>query len=113
MRVLVTDKVRFTELTPALVRIESALLDVAATRTDPDVIWITAIQNGKHMPTSWHYRNAALDFFTERGVAFVDVESFVADLRLALGPAFTVLHEDAGTPNEHVHTQVRKGITYP
>lgn len=115
MRVLATDAVRFTELTPALVRIFSAVFDVASRwpSTEPGAIYITAILNGKHSRNSRHYKNEAVDLYTAHGVVFAGVERFASELRTMLGERWTVLYEDPGTPNAHLHVQPKKGTTYP
>jgi hypothetical protein len=115
MRVLATDAVRFTELTPALVRMFGAVYDVASRWPSPQPaeIYITAILNGKHSKNSRHYKNEALDLYTAHSDVFVGVERFASELRTVLGERWTVLHEDPGTPNAHLHIQPKKGTTYP
>lgn len=112
-KILATDQVRFTELTPALARILTALELVARKRTAPPILYITAIHNGKHMLGSRHYTNEAVDFYTAHGQDFPDVDGFAAALRDELGVAFTVLYEDPQTPNAHLHCQPRRFTTYP
>ena len=113
MRVLATAQVRFGELTPALLRILSAIFDVASRRSTPARIYITAILNGTHLKTSRHYKNEAVDFYTAHGDFFLDELGFKAELEAALGERFTVLLEDAGTKNAHFHVQPKKGTVYP
>lgn len=39
-------------------------------------------------------------------------EAYCQHLRILLGRRFTVIHEGAGTENEHAHMQVKKGTTF-
>ena len=112
-RLLCTDQVRVTEITPALAVILHELERAAREIGVPSVIYVTAVHNGTHMKGSRHYTNEAVDCFTAHGVAWPDVQSFIAQLQMALGSKFVVLHESAGTPNSHLHIQPRRGTVYP
>ncbi len=106
------DNVRFRRLTPAMLRMLTALGDLAETDVAPKPLVITSANDGNHEQGSRHYTDEALDLrlhnFASRGT----VLRFKALLEKRLGPQFTVLWEDEGTPNEHLHCQVRKGLTY-
>lgn len=102
--------VRFAVITPALLR----MLDVVErlSRTLPGLpdagLVITAGSDGMHRTGSRHYTGEAIDLRSK--TLHTDVRGLLmAALREELGPQFTVLLEDAGAPNEHVHCQVRRG----
>lgn len=108
-RVICKPSVRFGGFTVALVLILHALVRVAADERSVEEIVVTAGSDGSHMNGSRHYSFEAIDVRTKnfpyRGAA----EVFAAALRGKLGPQFTVLFENAGTPNEHLHVQPKKG----
>lgn len=85
-----------------------------------DALWAASAVYGElmvtcgteaHPPTDPHARFLAYDLRCNcyRGERH---DGLIAFLQRKLGEQFTVLHEAAGTPNEHVHIQVRKGHTY-
>lgn len=99
--------VRFQGFRPAAVRILLALARVS----DRFEVVITAGSDGAHLPTSRHYTFEALDLRTKH-LGEAQRAAFLAALEADLGPAFTVLLEGAGTPNEHAHVQPVKGSVY-
>jgi hypothetical protein len=103
--------VRFRVITPALVRMQSALL--LAARILPDLpaegLVITSGTDGQHSPNSRHYVGEALDLRSKSFSSVAARAAFIGSLGQLLGPQFTVLLEDDGRPNEHIHCQVRKG----
>lgn len=109
------DSVRIKVLTPALRHIIIVLdnLNAQAIPNYPVNWTITSINDSKHMAGSKHYINQAVDLRSKNFGSKVLKLEFVERLSFALGPQFTVLYENAGTPNEHFHIQVKKGTTYP
>ena len=104
--------VRFKAFTPALLRILRGVFAVAQGCADvPDVV-ITSANDSTHGEHSRHYTNEAVDLRSRSFPSVTAKQKFTALLRLELGPAFTVLFESAGTPNEHWHIQPKKGTTY-
>ena len=100
---------RFKAFTPALLHMLTTLARIDA--PVPELV-ITSANDSKHLPSSKHYQNLALDL---RSKSFPNARSkaaFRAALEKALGPRFRVLLEGVGTPNEHFHVQVRKGCVY-
>ena len=104
------DGVRFKAFTPALVRILAVVLD--ADRHFPEHMVITSANDATHAPTSAHYRDEAIDLRCNDRPKHVDLE-LCRFLEGTLGPRFLVLYEGAGTPNEHIHIQLRKGAHWP
>jgi hypothetical protein len=75
-------------------------------------IMVTSINDSNHMAGSRHYTDEAIDirsnnFKPENKTKFVtEFEQYLNSLGTR---KFTVLLEDLGIPNEHIHVQVRKG----
>lgn len=104
--------VRIKGITPALLRILRGVYTVSCALTEPPTVVITSINDSQHSPTSRHYRDEAVDLRSKSFPSPAAKSLFATALRAELGPAFTVLFEGAGTPNEHWHVQVRKSTTY-
>lgn len=106
--------VRIQRFTPALMRLLVVLEDLARVPSDgiPDPLVITSANDSTHTTGSQHYRDTALDLRTHSFASEGAVLRFQALLQGKLGPQFTVLREGAGTPQAHLHVQVRKGHTY-
>jgi hypothetical protein len=98
--------VRFKGFTPALLRMLRALHAVA-----PACV-ITSANDSTHSPTSRHYTNEALDIRTKDLPTEQAKRDLVAALRRELGSAFTVLYEDPGGANQHIHIQPKRGTVY-
>lgn len=97
----------FAGFTPALLRILVGLMRLS----EAWVVMITAGSDGTHLDTSRHYTFEAVDVRTKhysgnRKLAFVEA------VKRELGPAFTVLLEDEGGPQEHLHIQPVRGTDY-
>lgn len=104
--------VRFQAFTPALLRILRGVYSAAVSCSDvPDVV-ITSANDSTHGEHSRHYANEAIDLRSNSFPSDVAKRAFETRLRVELGPAFTVLHEAVGTPNEHWHLQPVKGTSY-
>jgi hypothetical protein len=102
--------VRVKAIPPALLHIFAAV--VAADATFHEDMVITSVHDSTHAVGSAHYRDVAVDLrCNDRGPE--QDQALCTFLRDFLGPAFLVLYEGAGTPNEHVHIQLRKGATWP
>lgn len=101
--------VRFRVITPALLHMLATLERVSRTAFGlPDEgLVITSGSDGTHMAGSKHCTGEALDVRSKTLNATVR-NGLIAMLCTELGPKFTVLLEDVGTPNEHLHIQVKK-----
>jgi hypothetical protein len=104
--------VEFTTIAPGGFRILAAL-DQAAKLSTVD-LWITSACDGEHSgPADPHPKGEAYDVRTH------DLEparknGLVKFVMSILGfERFYGFLEDAGTPNEHAHFQVKKGTEYP
>ena len=62
-----------------------------------------------HMEQSAHYSGAAVDFRIKDMGDLAERKELVNLIREELGERFTVLHEDIGKSNEHLHVQLRRG----
>lgn len=70
---------------------------------------ITSVNDSGHGTNSRHYVDEALDVRTHNFRSRNAKRDFRAILEAKLGDQFRVLLENEGTPNEHLHVQVRKG----
>ena len=117
MAILTKDSsVRLVELTAALAYILYTLekFHRKKTVTQPENLIITSINDSaKHMPSSRHYQNEAIDLRSRNFLTREDKRIFRQELELYLGSFFRVLLESEDTENEHFHIQVRKGLRYP
>jgi hypothetical protein len=102
--------VRFAVITPALLHMLGTLERVSREMFGlPDEgLVITSGSDGTHMEGSKHYTGEAIDLRSKTLNATMR-SSLITTLRRELGPQFTVLLEDVGQPNEHLHVQLRKG----
>lgn len=103
---------RFKVFTPALLHILVRAERLADALTEVDEIVITSANDSTHGEGSRHYTNEALDFRTHNWPSRESVRWFRRELEEQLGPQFRVLLESEGTPNEHLHAQVKKGQAY-
>jgi hypothetical protein len=104
--------VRFRAFTPAMMRMLRGIYRVAETLAEPPSIVVTSANDSTHSANSRHYTDEALDIRTKNLPSEAAARQLVVALREELGPAFTVLYEGAGTPNAHLHLQVRRFTTY-
>ena len=104
--------VRFKAFTPALIYILSVVYMEAAQCDDVQSIVITSANDSRHSTHSRHYTSEALDIRTRNFPSASARKRFMARLKKALGIRFTVLFESAGTPNQHIHIQPKKGTIY-
>ena len=79
----------------------------------PEDLVITSINDGNHMKDSRHYTNEAIDLRTHNFPNQSSKQQFRKAFEEYLGPKFRVILESVGTPNEHLHIQVRKGMEFP
>ena len=93
--------VRFDKDSLALGRLLATLLTLDF---NGEVV-ITAGSDGQHMIGSRHYTGQAIDI---RSFNLSDPEGFRGVFERALGPKFRVLLE-----SDHIHAQVKRGLTYP
>ena len=75
-------------------------------------VTITSACDGAHSgPDDPHHRGEAYDVRTHD---VPDKNALLAEIEKRLNPTyFFVFIEGEGTDNEHIHGQVRKGVTYP
>tara|TARA_R110002020_G_scaffold373638_1_gene585163 strand:+ start:155 stop:544 length:390 start_codon:yes stop_codon:yes gene_type:complete len=104
--------VRFKAFTPALIYILSVVYMEAAKCDDVQSIVITSANDSRHSTHSRHYTSEALDIRTRNFPSGAARKRFTSALKRSLGPRFTVLFESAGTPNQHIHIQPKKGTVY-
>jgi hypothetical protein len=111
---LVTCKasVRFKAFTPAMLRMLRGVYHVAQTLTEPPAVVITSANDSTHSANSKHYSDQAIDLRVKNFPNEAAIRQMASALRGELGPAFTVLYEAAGTPNAHLHLQVRRFGTF-
>jgi hypothetical protein len=101
--------VRFATITPTLLHMLATVERLSRTLfgLPAEGLVITSGSDSTHMTGSKHYTGEALDLRSKTLGALKP--TVVATLRAELGTQFTVLLEHEGTPNEHVHIQVKKG----
>jgi len=109
MAVICKPSVRFKGFTFPLLTILDTLvyLDRHPVKGQPADIVITSASDGKHKVGSKHYTNEALDV-RSKTFKYEARELFICALAHELGGLFTVLYEGDGTPNAHIHVQVKK-----
>jgi CRISPR/Cas system CMR-associated protein Cmr5 small subunit len=86
----------------------------------PEIV-ITSINDSSHMEGSRHYTGEAVDIRTHNFPDMIAKNTFVNTLLYMLNnnfeasvrDRFSILHESVGTPNEHIHVQVKRGQKYP
>ncbi len=84
----------------------------------PNEIWITSINDSLHSKGSRHYLNEAMDLRSknfptkEAKLHFVKRYSSILNSHPDDPNKFFVMLEQEGSPNEHVHAQVRKGMSF-
>lgn len=127
MALICKNDVQFATIAPAGFRLLAAL-DTVSRRMRLDLM-LTSGTDGQHSgPTDPHYRGEAYDVRTHTLSAADKVAMVKGVLELvSMGPddgpvmasggwatrCFFGFVEAAGTPNEHAHFQVRKGVTFP
>ena len=101
--------VQYTVIAPGGMALLSALR-LTAYQIEHDLT-ITSACDGLHSgPDDPHHRGEAYDVRTHD---LPNPEHALQVLIEQLGPLFYAFLEDAGTDNEHIHCQVKKGTTYP
>lgn len=110
--VTVKDGVEFKVIAPGGFAILAAIQ--AAAEVTKLKLEITSACDGEHSgPDDPHHRGEAYDVRTH-GMDDLDRYFALQIIRGILGEEkFYVFLEDPGTPNEHIHAQVAKGMTYP
>jgi hypothetical protein len=107
--VRVKEGVLFTVISPAGFHILSAL-DMVARQSGHDLT-ITSGTDGTHSgPDDPHKHGSAYDIRTHD---LADKEFILGRIKMVLGDAFFAFLEDPEGDNEHIHCQLRKGMTYP
>ena len=104
--------VRIVGYSPALHRILTVLVDLENQHVVRPELVVTSIHDSTHAPDSRHYTDDALDLRCH-DLNPEERARLIENLRIELGDRFTVLLEDPGGENEHLHLQVRKGQKYP
>lgn len=97
-------------IAPGGFRLLAALWAVSVIRQES--LTITSACDGEHSgPDDPHHRGEAYDV---RSHDLTDKHATLACLVANLDRRyFYAFLEDEGTPNEHIHCQVRKGVAYP
>lgn len=111
-QILLKKGVKFGPLSPGGAQILSKLKEVVAA-LDFDVT-ITSANDSKHSKASKHYIDEAFDLRTNT-LTKDQKYKLLADLKDALykpDRRFYAILEADGTPNQHIHVQVRAGTTY-
>jgi len=110
---------RLTKRTPALDIIENAALQTQEELGYPEELLVTSINDSSHGTHSKHWRELAEDYRT-KGPAKNDMGSTAKKQKFRkrfeenCGARFRVILEAIGTPNEHLHAQLKKGLeAYP
>lgn len=97
-------------LSPAGLKIIEGL-GIVAQRVDHDITVTSALDGDHSGPEDPHLHGDALDVRTHD---LPDPKRAVLVTQLYLGEKyFYAFLEDEGKPNEHMHCQKRKGVTYP
>lgn len=121
------DGVRLKGVTPALAwmfYVLDGFVRHSGAKYLPEVLVITSIYDGQHLPDSRHYRGEAIDIRSKNFASLADKSKFRMELENALnthplvtaqgmGGHFRILFEDAGQDSEHFHVQVKKGLDFP
>lgn len=97
---------------PKTVIIAAATINTANALGLTQDVLVTAGNNGVHARGSAHYTDEALDI-RSHNFSTEDKHKFVETLRTRLGREYTVLLEDEGLPNEHIHCQVAIAFRAP
>ena len=105
MKLLVKSDVALSGISKEIVRIIPLVMDEYETLNQD--LMITSGLEGVHLAHSRHYDGDALDFKTH-GVLRQDLVKIRNDLIFNLGSQYTVLIEDLGLPNEHMHIQYNR-----
>ena len=104
--------VNFNKLRPEMDSAISVVVSVYHTAMNDDEYkpLITSANDYEgHSERSAHYVGAALDFRI-KGMGSLETRKQIAQMvRDNLGNRYTVLHEDIGQENEHLHVQLRNG----
>lgn len=102
--------VEFTVIAPGGFMLLEAFNEAA--RAIGHDVTISSACDGKHSgPDDPHHLGKAYDIRTHD---IPDKNALLAEIQKRLDPTyFFVFIEDEGTDNEHIHGQVRKGVTYP
>lgn len=102
--------VEFSVIAPGGFRILAAIVAVAE-RIGHDIT-ITSACDGEHSgPDDPHHLGKAYDIrvsdLPDPAITLQDIQTEISV------EEFYSFIEDAGTPNQHIHVQVRKGVEYP
>lgn len=97
-----------TGVKPKMLVIMAAVANVAHQMQDehgsfPREVLITSGNDGRHMLTSRHYSNDALDVRTKTFGTLGLKQQFVAQVLARLGRDYQGILESVGKPNEHAH----------
>ena len=95
--------VKLTDLQPQIVLAMMVTEEVFAEFGVPLVV--TSCNDGKHSPTSWHYKGRAFDARTKYEAVDGKEQALRDAVKEALGADFDVVMEAVGTDNEHLHLE--------
>lgn len=96
------------ELDTALYKIVAASQDFFGSDFTPVVT--SGKDSHEHNPQSAHHHGAAVDLRTKNIPPPFSRREFAARIADILGPRFTVIFEDAGQSNEHLHVQLNRNF---
>lgn len=97
--------VRFKRITPEMMRLFPLLVDVWKEHAKGIVPMITSANDSKHLPTSYHFQDYAIDV-RSKDLTDLQKDAVLAHLRMQLtGLNYDVLLEHRGGENEHFHIE--------
>lgn len=104
--------VLFTKIAPAGFRILRAF-DQTATSLGID-LEVTSACDGEHSgPADPHHSGEAYDLHTQSYTSETKAKILDTIIRILGTEYFYTFLEDAGTPNEHIHSQRKRGTVFP
>lgn len=92
---------------PATCIIAAAAINAAIQISLTKDLFVTSGNDKVHARGSAHYTDEALDFRSKH-LTTAEKQAFIVTVKRRLGQTFTVLLEDDGRDNEHIHIQVAK-----
>lgn len=106
--VLMKPGVLYSKIKPQTVRAITAIRD-AMNRLGFGPVVITSLEDGSHLPTSFHYKGLAVDVRT-RHLSLAQSSELTAAVRAELGNEYDVLNEGIGPGYDrqsvnHLHTE--------
>ncbi len=97
------------EIDSAIIIIVDAFQDAVEDNSFRPII-TSANDFSGHASNSAHYVGAAVDLRIKDIGSLNTRENLVKVVKMRLDDRFTILHEDIGSENEHLHVQLRRGV---